>query len=372
MAAERSPLLDRFLRLCIIEAPSGREAPMAEALRAELAAMGLEARGDGTAARTGGACDNLAVELLPAGEARRWVTLMAHMDAVPPGRAVDPYVHEGAVRTRGAILSADDRAGIAILLELLAAVRREPLCRLGLQALFTASEETGLGGAEVLDRSALRGEFGVVLDTGGPPGQVNTASPTALRFAVRFRGRSAHAGVEPEKGANALLMAARLVAALPSGRLDLDTTFSCTRASAGTATNIVPDDALVEGEVRSFREGEAGRLLALLKEEAESAARSLGGTVAVTVEALFPPYHVAEDHPAVAALLAAAEAEGWRGFAHRSGGGSDANHLNAAGLPAVNVGVGYRNPHSPEEILILDEFEGAYRWLLRFLRSLDG
>ena len=163
-----------------------------------------------------------------------------------------------------------------------------------------------------------------------------------------------------------------MVASLPSGRLDADTTFSCTKASAGTATNIVPGEALVEGEVRSFGNGVAEGLLARLGSEAERIAGEMGGRAEVFSEALFPPYRVSPDDPMVQHLLQSAAGEGWRGFLHRSGGGSDANHLNAIGIPAVNIGVGYRNPHSRDETLILSEFEGTRAWILHFLRALDA
>ena len=364
-------LLDRFLSLCVIEANSKKERLMAERLRQELAELGLEVREDGAGGTIGGECGNLMAELPPAGEPARWVTLMAHMDAVPPGRGVDPYLDGEVVRSRGQILSADDRAGLAIVLELLGVLKAAPLGRLGVQVVFSASEESGPSGADALVRQDLRGEFCVVLDTGGPPGQINFESPTAVKFKLRCAGRSAHAGIEPEKGVNALVIASRIVAGLPSGRVDSDTTFSCTVLRAGTATNVIPAEAILEGELRTFNPGEAERLMALVAERAREAADALGGQVEITAQAQFPPFRVDPENPFLQRLLAAAEAEGFKGFLHRSGGGSDANYLHPKGIPAVNVGVGYRHGHSPQEVLILAEFEGTFRWILRFLRDLD-
>ena len=69
----------------------------------------------------------------------------------------------GVVRTKGQILAADDRAGIAILLGILRELKKNPLRRTGVQAIYTVSEEDGMGGAEVLDSSRLQGGFAVVL-----------------------------------------------------------------------------------------------------------------------------------------------------------------------------------------------------------------
>lgn len=364
-------LLDRFLTLCVIEANSKKERRMAQRLREELWALGLEVREDGAGSLIGGECGNLFAEVPPKGMPARWVTLLAHMDAVPPGCGSDPYVSDEVVRSRGQILSADDRAGLAIALGVLEALKSSPLERLGVQVIFTASEESGPSGAEALAGQDLKGDFCVVLDTGGPPGQINFESPTAVKFKLRCEGRSAHAGIEPEKGVNALVMASRIVAALPSGRLDPDTTFSCTVLRAGTATNVIPAEALLEGELRTFNPGEAERLTALVADTSRKISQEMGGEVELTTKSQFPPFRVDPQNPYLKGLLAAAQAEGFSGFLHRSGGGSDANYLHPKGVPAVNVGVGYRHGHSPQEVLILSEFEGTYRWILRFLRDLD-
>jgi tripeptide aminopeptidase len=211
----------------------------------------------------------------------------------------------------------------------------------------------------------------VVLDTGGPPGQVNNQSPFARTFSAAFTGRSAHAGIEPEKGVNALVLASKLACAIPSGRVDTETTFSFTRMESGTASNVVPERGLLRGEVRSYSESALNDLLSSLTASAKTLASEAGATVEVTSEPMFPPFHIPEETPWVRRLFAAAEAEGFRPFAKRSGGGSDANTLNDLGLPAVNIGVGYRKGHSPEEHLIVKEFLGTYRWILRFLKELD-
>jgi len=364
-------LLDRFFELCVIEANSKREALMSERLRRELGRLGLEVKEDGAAAAVGGECGNLFAEVFPADGAASTITLLSHMDAVPPGCGESPYLEDGLVRSKGPILSADDRAGLSIILQVLNDLRERPLRHLAVQAVFTVSEEAGPTGAGALAREDLHGEFAVVLDTGGPPGQINFESPTAKKFKIVCEGRAAHAGIEPEKGVNALVMACRLVSALPSGRLDEDTTFSFTLVRSGTATNVIPSQAQVEGELRTFKPGEADRLMALVEERAAEVSGSMGGKILLTHQTHFPPFKVDPENPYLKRLLAAANSEGFRGFLHRSGGGSDANYLNPKGVPAVNVGVGYRHGHSPQEQLIVSEFEGAYRWISRFLRDLD-
>jgi succinyl-diaminopimelate desuccinylase len=134
---------------------------------------------------------------------------------------------------------------------------------------------------------------------------------------------------------------------------------------------VIPAEAVLEGELRTFKPGEADRLTTLLADTSRQVSQELGGEVELSTKSQFPPFRVDPQNPFLKALLAAAQAEGFTGFLHRSGGGSDANYLHPKGVPAVNVGVGYRHGHSPQEVLILSEFEGTYRWILRFLRELD-
>ncbi len=367
-----SPLLDRFLSLCTIPAPTRDERQMADRVRSDLEALGLSVREDGTAEKIGGTTGNLFTELAPSGKPKSWITLSAHLDAVPPGHGMDPYLDGDIVRSRGEILAADDRAGVAMILELFEELRRNPLQGLGVQAIFSVAEETGPIGSRHIAPEEIKGEMAVILDTAGSPGQINTASPHAKKFRITFRGQAAHAGVEPEKGINALVMAASIAGRITSGRLDDDTTFSFTVLNAGTSTNVIPATAVLEGETRSFREGEVDRLLERLEEDCRWEAREGGGSVEIEIVEKFPPFDLGDDHLLVQGLVRAAEACGFQPEPRRKGGGSDANIYNLLGIPAANLAVGYRKGHCPEEHLVVPDFEGTFRWVLQFLRDLDG
>jgi len=367
-----SMLLNRFLSYCTVPAPSLSEGPMAERVRHELEALGLSWQEDGAAAAIGGEAGNHFTSLEPAGPADRWIVLAAHLDAVPPGHGTDPAVDGDIVRSREGILAGDDRAGVAIILQILEDLGREPLKRTGVQAVFSVCEESGIKGVKAMDRSRLLGESVIVIDTAGSPGQMNVRSPEAKKFTCTFRGKSAHAGVSPEAGVNALLMATRVAESLPSGRIDGDTTFSFTVLRAGDATNVVPDKAVLRGETRSFIEGETQRLMANLEEICAEAAAAAGGGAQVGWEEQFPGFSLDPDAPLVRDLARAAERCGFAPEPRKSGGGSDANVYNAMGIPAVNIAAGYRNGHSPEEHLVVSDFEGVYRWVSEYLRMVDG
>ena len=79
-------------------------------------------------------------------------------------------------------------------------------------------EEVGLVGSRHLDVGKLNASHGFVFDTAGAMGSITYWAPTAVDVTVTFTGRKAHAGVEPEKGIDAIRAAAEAVAAMPLGR----------------------------------------------------------------------------------------------------------------------------------------------------------
>ncbi len=90
----------------------------------------------------------------------------------------------------------------------------------GLELVFSVSEENGLHGAKAFDVGRLRSAFGYVFDHASPIGEIITAAPTYQRVTADLRGRAAHAGLRPEQGRSAIAAAAAAIVAVPLGRLD--------------------------------------------------------------------------------------------------------------------------------------------------------
>ena len=147
---------DTFARLCEIPSPSGNEGAMAAAVRAELEAIGLAVTEDDTAAETGAGCGNLLARI-PGPPGTRTVMLCAHIDTVPLTDRVEVELVDGVYRNRrDAILGADDKAGVAVMLE---AARRwaGSGAPCGCELVFTTGEEVGLRGARAFDTDRARG-----------------------------------------------------------------------------------------------------------------------------------------------------------------------------------------------------------------------
>ncbi len=347
-------LFQIFNELIRLSSESGREGAVCAYIKDFFTRFGAVCHEDGAGAATGGECGNLVVRF-PAGSFSTLppIILNAHMDTVPPGRGIVP-VDAGDRFTSGGmtVLGADDKAGVAAILAACEFMSSAGTRNRSLELVFTVQEEPGLIGAKNLDNSLIDGRWGLVLDGGGPVGEIVTKAPGRYLFRFTFTGRAAHAGIEPEKGKNAIHCACRAVACCPDGRLDEATTMNFGVIGGGVATNIVPEAALVEGEVRSLDktrlEKERDLVLATFRREAAAG----GCNLEEYMEASFEAFQVDTSSAPVQLLAKAMRECGLEPSFVSSGGGSDANILNKAGFTMLNVGIGLVDAHSRSESIL--------------------
>jgi tripeptide aminopeptidase len=227
----------------------------------------------------------------------------------------------------------------------------------GLELLFTTCEERALAGVKAVDRARLAADIGFVFDHASPIGEIVLAAPTYYRIEARFHGRAAHAGIRPEHGRSAIAAAAASIDALRLGRLDPETTANVGRIEGGTAANVVPERCRVELEARSLDHHKAGGLASEMVDALTAGAGDHECDVDTGVEELFRGYRLTRGSAPVRAAAAALEDQGIEVVSIATGGGSDANVLNAAGLPTVNVANGTERNHEPDEQVSVDALE---------------
>jgi tripeptide aminopeptidase len=356
---ERRRLNDTFAELCAIASPSGGEGAMAARVRSDLEALGLEVAEDDAAAAIGGDAGNLLARL--PGRADRVVLLCAHLDTVPHEGPIEPVLVNGGWESAGdTILGADNKAAVAVMLELArrATIEGSPV---GVELLFTVSEETALAGAKAFDRSVLRSEFGYVYDHASPIGEIVVASPTYVRFEAEFLGRAAHAGIRPEDGRSAILAASRAVAGMELGRIDDETTANIAQIRGGVpGTNVVPARCTIVGEARSLSEAGVEGTVSEIIDRCYDAANdpTCACDVDVTVERLFDGYRHKTTDAQVVAAEAALRACGYTTSRILTGGGSDANVFEADGFACTNLANGTERNHETGERVSQAALEG--------------
>lgn len=337
-----------FLDLVRIPSPSGDERAIADWVAAKVRALGFQVLEDDTAAQTGAGAGNLLVRVPGAGEGLP-ILLCAHLDTVPVRGEVVPIIDAGVVRTDGhTILGADNKAAVAALLALLASLAERPPAGT-VEVLFTMSEEVSLRGSAAFDASALTAKAGFVIDSSGPVGQVIVRAPTHKRIEATFRGAAAHAGIEPERGRSAISAAARAVASMRLGRLDEGTTANIGTVAGGVAQNIVPEECTLVGEIRALEPARLAEEIAHMLHCVSLAAAEVGTDAQTAVTEQYVSFALPRTSPPARIAATALRSIGVEPRFVATGGGSDANTLNRAGLPTVNMSSGYLRPHSPEE-----------------------
>ncbi|MDA0166480.1 M20/M25/M40 family metallo-hydrolase [Solirubrobacter ginsenosidimutans] len=338
--SEKTRQGELFAELCRIPSPSWEEAACAERVTRELRGMGLEVEAD--------EAGNLLARV--SGRSERTVLLCAHLDTVPPVAPIEPVlVDDGWENANAGILGADNKSAVAMILALArrCSVEGSPV---GLELLFTVAEEVGLQGAKRFDAAQLRSEFGYVFDHATAIGELVTASPTLYRVEAEFHGKSAHAGLRPEAGHSAILAAAHAAVAMPHARIDEQTTANIGYFHGGVeSTNVVPERARLFAEVRSVDADKADEVLAAMIDALQDGASHGECDVDVITEKQVVGYRSKPSSPAVVAAEAALRAHGYEPKRIATGGASDANVLEAAGIPTINVANGTEHNHEPTE-----------------------
>jgi tripeptide aminopeptidase len=356
--SQRQRLHESFAATCRIESPSGNERACADWVAHELRQLGLGVAEDDAGRSAGSNCGNLLAAI--SGERPESILLCAHLDTVPPTEPIDPVFEDGGwINGNPGILGADNKAAVAVLLELARFLQAAPgPPSAGVELLFTVSEENGLRGARAFDVGRLHSSFGYVFDQASPIGEIVLASPTYTKITCTLTGRSAHAGIRPEDGRSAIEAAARAVAAMKLGRLDAETTANVGTISGGSAANVVPGRCVVESEARSLRDQRLEQVVTEMVDHFQDAADAAECDLDLTVERIFKGYQTRPSSPPISLAERALRSCGYEPRGIDTGGGSDANALQANGFQCVNLANGTERNHEPGERVSADALEG--------------
>lgn len=349
--ADRQRLTETLIELIKIDSPSGEEDAIDRDVSARLSALGLAVEHD--------AYNNIVARIEGAGQP---LLLSAHLDTVEPGRGIQPVLDGDTLRSDGAtILGGDCKAGLAIVLEALACAADSGGAHRAVEVAFTRHEEGGLVGAHHLDFGLLTAKTGIVFDGEGPPSRVTVSAPSQNVVTAEITGRAAHAGLEPEKGLSALLVAADILTRLPLGRIDAETTANIGWLEGGLKRNIIPERASLDGEFRSRSNDKLAWLEGQFRKVFdEAAARYPEAQISLDIRNTYQAYRVPPQHETVAMIGRALDSLGLAPVLEASGGGSDANVFIERGITALPVGIGVRSFHTTWETALIPEvLQGA-------------
>ncbi len=367
-------LREEFMKLVSIDSLSKQEGRLAAYIVNKLKKLGLRVTTDNAGSQINGECGNIIAHYNGAGESRLPLMLNAHLDTVGPGSNIKPLFKAGRFYTSGeTILGADDKSGIAVILEALQVIKEQaPACG-NLGIVFTVAEEIGLLGAKHLDYSKFCYKYCLSYDNLDRCAII-TRAPAANRLRFKLHGREAHAGVNPEQGINAIWLASKAISGMHLGRIDAETTANVGTITGGRATNIIPNLVEVNGEARSHNPEKLKRQTEHMRQAFKKVVTEYppaDGLPRLTEEIRqeYPRMRVADDSPVVKLVQLAGKKLGLTLKPAASGGGSDANIFNSQGIETIIMGTGMQHAHSTTESIYLQDMVETTRLLVEIITA---
>lgn len=362
-------VVQEFMKYVQIDSPTKHEADFAKFIKGELEALGFEVKVDDAGEKVGSNTGNVIAKIKGTREGRP-ILFSCHMDTVSPSIGIKPIIKDGTIYSDGTtILGGDNKAGIAAIVEALKTIKENNIDHGPIEIAFSIFEEGGLFGAKNMDFSQFESKMAFVLDSGGDPGQIIVQGPAQDKVDVKVMGRPAHAGVAPEEGISAIMVAAEAISQMKLLRIDKETTANIGSIEGGGPTNIVTPEVIVRAESRSLDNDKLAAQSKHMVECFEKAAEKFGATLEVEVKRMYSAFKIEEDAEIVKFAQGACENVGIKHFLDSSGGGSDTNVINANGIAAVNLGIGERKPHTLEEHLHIVDLVNSSKLVMELIKK---
>ena len=365
-------LVNEFMEMVQISSLSRKEKNFADYLSDKLKAMGLEVFIDTAGEKCNGNTGNI-IAKLKGNTSAPPVMFSAHMDTVVPGENIKPQIRDGCIYSDGTtILGSDDKAGIAAILEAIRHIKENNLLHGDIELVFFIAEEGGLFGSKHLDYSMVQSKIAFILDSGGPVGDVIIQGPSQMKIIADFKGLAAHAGVAPEKGINAIQVAARAINSMKLLRIDHETTANVGVITGGAATNIVTDAVNVKFEARSLDNDKLKAQTDHMVSCINKACAEFNATCDLEVALSYPAFSIDKEAPIAKLVTRAIEDLGLTANLTSTGGGSDTNILNGNGIAAVTLAIGMSNVHTTSEYIAIEDLVKASELVTAIIQQVQN
>ena len=344
-----------FIDLLNINSPSRDERKVADYLIPKMKSLGFEVSEDDTASKIDGNTGNIMAFKKGTIDNAVSILLSSHMDTVEPTSNLNLIVQDGVFKSDGTtILGADDKAGLAAIIEGVESYIASNKKHGDIQLSFDVAEEKAVLGAPYILKENIKADLCYVFDSGKPICAVTITAPTKASMIIEIFGKAAHAGVEPELGISSIQAASSAISKMKLGRIDDETTANIGTIEGGKARNIVADYVKIAAEIRSRDDNKLNAQIEHMKHLFETEASAIGASVNVNVIVNYYSYELNPTDPIVTLAQKASGMIGIETSCRSNGGGSNANVFNRMGIPAVVIGVGYEEPHSVKESISLN------------------
>ena len=349
-------IIENFIEMIKIHSPSKNEKNYTNYLVKKLNELGLEVYLDHGYKNYDGNAPTIFGKLNGkiAGEG---VTLAAHTDVVEPSESVNAIIDGHIIKTdETTTLGGDDKAGIASILEVLRVIQEKNVPHKDIFVLLTPCEELGMLGAKNINWNLIPEHMKpaknmLVIDNAGRAGLIAHTAPTKYDVDLIFKGKTAHAGIEPENGLNAIQLASIAIADMKMGRIDELTTSNIGSIFSNYATNVVAEECIVKAEVRGHSTEKVLEIIKSYEKSCELAIEKFGGKYSLKYICDYPTLKPKDNLKFANEFKEIYESLGIKSELAVIGGGSDSNILASNGYNSIIIGVGMYNVHTVYETL---------------------
>ncbi len=351
-------LLDLFIKLVSIKSPSKKEKDIILYVVKILKELGLEVYVDNSGKEYGSNGGNVIALYRGLSGNKTPIFLGAHLDTVRVDGDIEPVINEGIIKNKNDyILGGDDKVAVAAILEVLRSIKENKIITGDIYIIFTICEEIGLVGAKYVDFDRIPAKYGFVFDADGDVGTIYNQAPYQDSIDVEFKGKAAHAGIEPEKGINSIKAACMAISKIRTGRIDEETTANIGNITGGQARNIVPEKTSMLMEARSLNPLKLKKVTDKMINALKSASIETGTVIDYKLVREYDGFIINPEEIPVKASISALENIGIVPVISPSGGGSDINIFNSRGKKSVNLSSGMENVHTSSEYVKVRQLE---------------
>jgi tripeptide aminopeptidase len=351
-------LLDLFIKLVSIKSPSKKEKDIILYVVKILKELGLEVYVDNSGKEYGSNGGNVIALYRGLSGNKTPIFLGAHLDTVRVDGDIEPMINEGIITNKNDyILGGDDKVAVAAILEVLRSIKENKIITGDIYIIFTICEEIGLVGAKHVDFDRIPAKYGFVFDADGDIGTIYNQAPYQDSIDVEFKGKAAHAGIEPEKGINSIKAACMAISKIRTGRIDEETTANIGNITGGQARNIVPEKTSMLMEARSLNPLKLKKVTDKMINALKSASIETGTVIDYKLVREYDGFIINPEEIPVKASISALENIGIVPVISPSGGGSDINIFNSRGKKSVNLSSGMENVHTSSEYVKVRQLE---------------
>lgn len=365
-------LVEEFVELAKIDSLSLKEQQIAKILMNKLNELGGEVYEDSAGKKLSGNCGNIICKINGHNDAEP-ILFSAHMDTVIPGIGKKPIVEGEYIKSgNDCVLGADDLSGVVTIIEAIRFLKENNIEHGDIYIVFSIAEEIGLLGARNLEFDKVKAKYGFVMDNGGSIGTVAIKAPAQYKLEIEVKGKKAHAGLEPEKGISAIVIASEAISNMKLGRIDEETTANIGVIKGGNATNIICDLVEIKAEARSQSVEKLDVQVEHMEKCFKESALKYGGEVSVTKNLLFKSFDIDKNDEIIKIVDNAAKLSNLDLILEATGGGSDTNIFNEFGIKSLDLSTGMQDVHTSNEKIRIDDMKKTVEFIVNIINVVSS